>query len=1540
MAERLLDKASYGLVRTNPKLTTNIKVVTNGNDIYLESFSANTELSSSRFKAFKVDAGSTYDQDLYRFYQNGSFPTDIAYQVYQQFQDTAVLSSYDSQYEMFYSAGAQSINSESYVEDLGILAPLWLNEQVPNYFVVFRLDNPAAVNNLNALSASSGETDAQTAAKFSEFVLENCTAIKTFDLTSNTGLGRYIRNYRSQKDFPIAPITATWRRDEPFQWNGISLTKGGFSSGGSFSYEDLVSRDATIMQNEYFFTQGFQRNGIVLANLLNMQFLFSDEYAPEYSLNRYFGLYVNDVAEGNFDLSGEAFYKGIESMQTPRITSVTQVSDELNSELFLSNPRGVLIYVDPATVETQTGLPTPARVNEVESIFYVKDKKGVFHTVKRGSRWGVNQIRLFDKKIDISLLTGYKQPDSFASAQVVPGLSRAASSLTILDEVTPGVTITFFDSGIQIGQVAAEVSLTAGPGTNNGAFFNPTGTLPEIAKALATAINQGIPKDNRYFEATYSDDTVYVRSLFGGSRFNRISFAIDWVSYPSAQLSSYPETSPANPSANFVGGGDFMGGQLKVAAGDQARFKPGNFVKTKGGFAKIGPYIPYLELPIRDAIGRIIGYREVDEFVIVTVETDQVLLTGSSQAALYSNFKPEFGRFSFFPVRDFDYDFYSDLYSQDGELLYEIAYYNAVSAPGQYIGVAANPDIRDFYDEGGFATLIGLLRESNPDFDFDTIIASEYSRLEENYLKEQAVASRVIPYINKWGYFKDGRDTRNHPYRLDLSEAFTLNNFAPSRYDAKQSPFGFSHEWSYLCEFPPYFGQDAIEDSWSYFDTAPTDSVEPNPFTGAPYISGTFQSVVNNYFDEYFIADKFTTGNQITLIDRQLRYGRFRGGDRDNFAEAFLRGVRVIAKPKALNSQRQNFNAARLSYVRNSSFNDYKFSCMLVPNAPDKPKSQIKFVKNDKWKTVTMLIFASLDEECINDGRQYIDRTSLYALSNSYVYDPLTCQPIIATDGSYEYKNGIMQGAISLQSSSSSGGSYQIIGQTDINGVPTRFTQDITIGLDGQYTPIQFQIGGDTYVISQISQVINDFTLIASNVTLNGSTITLPQPGASTTALKQATYITIGGGAGTFTRVLDNVSFAEIANQVNVGSPDIIYETIQENGEPVRNQDGSLSQTFSIELRAQDDIIKSVYLGVLPDPNKPTVFNLINVIGYDLSLQTSPRITPIARHSNYYEPYAKDLFFFRDPYLGIDFNSPTGSTGTGGTGSTGGGIPDEDYKLRVLALMRYKNTQFYSAHLGFGQIERMFYHKVNVEDASSVLELSQDSAFLSLYPLINEVGIAYRDFYAFSSNWEPGYFRKSIDKTQVQSVIGTRSMLEKKSFFGSKYLKVPSEIILETFIPSPFSEDAITDPSLVPGNFMYVENQSTVQFYLFIQKKLIETLAPNIKATLKQYVNPLYGFGSEETIDDDVSQYIIQNLLQLYKVDRIELFVKQSRLEQPNDYTTAALSNEEKAIAGLRLTDAFSSRLLNTNQFDTRLIYNRRLGFSESFGFNIVIVKK
>ena len=43
MVEKILDEASYSLVRTNPKLTANVKLVVDSSDnIYLESFNANT----------------------------------------------------------------------------------------------------------------------------------------------------------------------------------------------------------------------------------------------------------------------------------------------------------------------------------------------------------------------------------------------------------------------------------------------------------------------------------------------------------------------------------------------------------------------------------------------------------------------------------------------------------------------------------------------------------------------------------------------------------------------------------------------------------------------------------------------------------------------------------------------------------------------------------------------------------------------------------------------------------------------------------------------------------------------------------------------------------------------------------------------------------------------------------------------------------------------------------------------------------------------------------------------------------------------------------------------------------------------------------------------------------------------------------------------------------------------------------------------------------------------------------------------------------
>ena len=1541
MVEKLLDKTSFGLVRTNPKLTGNVKIISNGNDIYLESFNANTRLSSSSFKAFKVSETSTYDKDVYTFFQNGKFPIDLAFEVFQEFKDTSVLNNYGNQYEMFYSAGTRSINSESYEEDLGMLAPLWLNEQIPKYFVIFRLNDPFAVNNLYASFANQNEDLAQTSINFSKFVLEKCTAIKTVDLTENSSLGRYIRNYRNQESFPIAPLYTTWRKDEPFLWNGISYYGGGFTSNGNYVFNDIVTKDSTIIQNEYYVTQGFQRNGVILANLLNLEFLFTDEYADDYSLNRYFGLYVNDIEEGTFDISGISFYKNSEKSQLPKIKTESEVSELLNTTFELTNPNGVVLYLDPEKTSAITGLPTPQRVNEVESIFYVKDKNETFHTVKKGSRWGNNQIRLFDTKVDVSLFAGFKKPDTFADAEILSRKGFALSSFKVLGEIPEGAKITFYDGTQYVGEISSTESLTNGPGTSAFNFFNPTGTPQEIAKAMSSAINKGISESLRFFTASYNNDTLYVKSRFSGDRFNRLRFDVSWNDYPDFNIETFPITNSDKSDADFVGGNNVPNSLLKVNNGDQERFSVGNFVQTKNGFAQILGSTPYLDEPIFNAFGEIIGYNDIDNYVVITLNDDQIKLTRNNQVALYSDYKPSFGRFSIFPLKDFDFDFYSTQYSDLGELETEIAFYNQYIGDDEsktYVGPSANPEVRSFYENGGFANLVGLLRDGDLNQSSKLLIESEYQRLEENYLKELAIASRVIPYINKWVYYNNGKNVRNTPYKFNLSEAFGRNNFAPSKWSSGQNPEGFTHEWYYLCQFPEYFNSESIKTSWSYFDDAPVDTIEENPFTGAVYTPGTFQDANVNNFDNFFIVDKFNT-NGITLIDRQLRFSRFLGGDSENFAETFLRGVKVIAKSKSKFDQFINFNASKISYVKNGDFNDYKFSVMLIPNNPLKPDQQIKFIKNEKWKTLTMLIFINVNDECITFGKQSIDRTSLYSLQNNYQVDE-TCVPLKDTSNTYFYDNKVMQGSISFTSSSFdvTTNLYTIIGSPNINDIPTDFINDIKIGSDGNFTPIEFESGGDLYRIEGIIRVLTSNVLLATTVLKNGSTFLLPNLTPSSFDLRSATYNIIGGGYREFSFRMDYTSFSSIFNAVNQGDPNIIYETILRNGERAINSDGSLAQTFSIELRAQDDIIKSVYLGVLPDQDKPTTFNLTDIIGYSLSLQRIPRVTPIGRHSGYYEPLTYDLFKFRDPYLDIDFtNSVTGSF----TGSTGGGfIPDEDYKESVLSLTRYANSQFYSEDLSFGQIKNLFYHKINQEDPSSILELSNDSAYSSLYPLINEIGISFRDFYIFSSNWEPGYFVKSLDKTAIAPVIGTRSMLEKKSYMGSKYLKVPQQITLQTFSPSEFVKDAIKQPNLVDGTFMYNETQSTIEFYLFIQKRLIEFLFEPVKQTFLNYINPLYGFGDEQTLDDDVIEYITENVLKLYKIQNVEFYTSKSRLTQPNNYNTALLGDGDKLAAGLSINGSFSSKILNTNPFDIRLIYNKNTGFSESFGFSITLVKK
>ena len=1536
MAGAILDKASFQLMRTNPKLTTNVKLVVNSSGkIFLESFDANSVLSNSIYKAIPVDPKSSYDKDVASFYATRKTPKEVAFGLNQQSDDTAVLPTYDLQYEMFYASGTQAISSEAYTEDLGILAPLWLEEQIPDYFLVFRIDDPVAFNLAGQTNPLAGLDSATTATDFVQNVFNSCTLIKSFDLTDSSDVGKYVRNYRSQQTFPESPLFVSLQPDQMTQYRGISYSDGRFVEKGEILYKQFFGRDKSIIEEEYFVSSGFERNGVMVANLLNFEFLFSDSTAEDFSINRYFGLYANFVQEGTFKLDGESFYinAASEKTQTPALPE----KDALEKRAYFSmdNPNGVVLYFQPESVNTTTGIPTPSNVNNISSFFVVKNKNSEVHSLKKGSQWNPNSIRLSDTKVDVAAFSGYTPSEGFFDSLILPGKAKSSVSWEILGEIPIGYTINFYDGSgftLTIESNATLVNSNLGPnsvGKSFQYFFNGQGQPADIAKAIASALNfygQG----QRFFNAAVQGGTVVFYSRFAGSRFNRLNFELDSTLGEIPEFTVFPRsvttsTGGITSKFYFTGGSDYEKSRIRIPISLSSTITGKYTDLNSGAKAECLGYGLYLEEPVFDRNSNPVEFKNVKTYVSAFFDEDGIKASRSGGVSIYDLYDVPFGRLSIFPVRDFDFDFYSSQYSEEGELAEEYNEYNQrvklVNSSNQILLLPVNqgsyPNIVNFYLNGGFSKLQPVLENTANSDQEETIILSEYDRLFENFNKNLSTFSRTVPTVCKWVYDEYGKDVRNKPYRLNFSEAFGVYNFSPSPYSNKQDALSFSHEWYYLGQVPSYFGESALLGSWSYFNFTPDDN------TGSTL--GYFQNVTTDNFSNFFIVDNLVSFTAPTptyaYFDKQIRYARLKGGNAQNFSEAFFRGIKVIAKQRVESSVDLNYNADSIQTTRNGEFNDYKFAAMLIPTTrSDKPNFQIKVVRNKKWKTITMMIFLKVDYASIQPGQDptVIDRTLLYNLqsiiqsgtftvsgSNLTTYNPNIASAVsgfypspVTAYNPATYSTTLMTGWINPLTSTGTIGSVY-----NIKGVGTQFLTQITEGSAGTFKDITFNVAPDVYQISGITQVLSNGNLLALSVKKNGVDINLPIGGANLQDFKNGFYGVVGGGYEALVNRMNAASFANIYNAINLGDPNVIYETVSETGQLSYDE-------FLLQLSAGSLDMKASYLRYVPDPNKPTVFNLEDVVGYELAVAKTPGVLPIYRQSGNYNIKFVDLFKFKDPYI-QEITENIGVT---------------TYKTSVFNLCRYKNTQFDLSYVNFGQIRNYFFHKVNATNPGAILELSSDTSFRSLYPLIGEIAIDKRDrFYAFASAWDPGYFSTYLTKTEKVLIPGTFSSLEKKSFFGSKYLKVPQTVILDTFEPGEFTSSYGPENSLI--------------IFLALQERFIRYFRQNVYDAFVTYVNPKFTSFSHTDLSQFIDSYILKNVLPLYKINFVNLYTKETA-GGTDDFTWMSLNNSVKSNGGLSINKNFGIQNQRADSLNFETIYRKKLGYSISVGVSINLTKK
>lgn len=291
---------SYMVLRTNPKLTGNVKLVVDTDyNIYIDTFKASAKLNDQRYRKQAVPADGNYPYDIKRIF--ATLPNTELFKVPENsLKAHKVYNDFNDQFETMYEYGAETNKDNLYDENMKILAPLHIGKDVPDFFTIFRYDeelNSEAFNTVNYRDID----------KLKE-ILAKSETVMTYDLRQYTSIGQYLNNYKDmltnygqcylqfieEDNYKQSP---TYRQGTNI-WKGISINRGILTNQSETTYfaEKILNSDIENKQEVFnnFIMQGFERNELLYPNIINLEFMFNDNSQDEYSMHRYFGLYLTE----------------------------------------------------------------------------------------------------------------------------------------------------------------------------------------------------------------------------------------------------------------------------------------------------------------------------------------------------------------------------------------------------------------------------------------------------------------------------------------------------------------------------------------------------------------------------------------------------------------------------------------------------------------------------------------------------------------------------------------------------------------------------------------------------------------------------------------------------------------------------------------------------------------------------------------------------------------------------------------------------------------------------------------------------------------------------------------------------------------------------------------------------------------------------------------------------------------------------------------------------------------------------------------------
>lgn len=285
-------KESIYLLRSNPSLTTNVKLVCDSSyNLYLESYSANKELSDNKYKKQQISPDSFISERLANFYKD--LPSNLAFEVKNTTKSDAIQTDINLQYDDIYYSGMRIVEDTRYIEEFQYNTTLKIEpSNLPKWFFIFRADG-AGITDINTLDSQS------------------LKVIKWFDLSKATSIGKlFQKNYIDDDVIPQSPFELNLKKYEFSKWNGYDYKSGGTVSKSLF-LEDYMRNSNTHYEMEKFITSQFQKNDVICSNYINISFLFDDTasgiFKPNivYNIENDYKFMNEDIYNGDFKIGAD-----------------------------------------------------------------------------------------------------------------------------------------------------------------------------------------------------------------------------------------------------------------------------------------------------------------------------------------------------------------------------------------------------------------------------------------------------------------------------------------------------------------------------------------------------------------------------------------------------------------------------------------------------------------------------------------------------------------------------------------------------------------------------------------------------------------------------------------------------------------------------------------------------------------------------------------------------------------------------------------------------------------------------------------------------------------------------------------------------------------------------------------------------------------------------------------------------------------------------------------------------------------------------------